>query len=116
MNRKILIFLCSVVSVYLTWFINHSLNLSPILANGIVGVLAIVFLPKNFTGIAYTSSFVGMSGMSVLPNFKMVILSGLIVAFVIIATPTVYKGIGGKGGTSAAISSTITRTVLSLIG
>lgn len=116
MSKKIAILICAVASVYVTWLINHELNLSPILANGVVGFLAIVFLPKKLAGVAYTSSFVGMSGMSVLPNSMMVILSGVIVATVIIITPTVYKGIGGKGGTSAAISSVITRTIFSLIG
>jgi hypothetical protein len=116
MNKNILVFICSIVSVYLTWLINHVFGFSPILANGIVGVLAIFVLEKKYAGIAYTSSFVGMSSMAVLPDIYSVLISGVIVATVICITPTVYRGIGGKGGTTAAISSVATRVFYSLIG
>lgn len=115
-KNKISFLLCSIVSVYLTWMMNHKLSLNPVLANGIVGFLAAVLLPKNLAGVAYTSSFVGMSSSVVLPNLAAVLLSGTIVGLVIIFTSKAYAGIGGKGGTTAAASTIMTKIIMGIMG
>jgi hypothetical protein len=116
MNKKVAIMACSVVSVYLTWFINHNLGLGSIIANGIVGLIAILTLPKDLAGVSYTASFVGMSSMVVVPSILATLIAGVLVGSIIILTPTIYAGVGGKGGTTAAVSTIISRLIYSIIG
>lgn len=103
-------------SVIGTWYLNHKLNLGPIVANGIVGVLASVLLPKNLAAMVFTSSFVGMSSLKIIPNLGSAGLGGIIVGLVILTTGEVFAGIGGKGGTTAALSTIITKNILNLFG
>ncbi len=84
----------------------------PIIANGLVGVMAATFLPNDLAGITYTSSFVGMSSLAVIPSLAAAALGSLIVALILITTVEIYAGIGGKGGTTAALSTIITKTIL----
>lgn len=112
-NRKTLYtFICSIMGVTLTWFINHKIGYGAIIANGLVGVMAATFLPNDLAGITYTSSFIGMSSLSVIPSMIGAILGGLIVSLVFLATAEIYVGIGGKGGTTAALSTIITKTII----
>lgn len=104
------------LSVTVTWYLNHKLNLGPILANGIVGVLATVLLPKNLAAMVFTSSFVGMSSLEIIPNLGSAGLGGVIVGLVILTTGEIFAGIGGKGGTTAALSTIITKNILNLLG
>src|SRR5690554_3474656 len=103
-KTKSRILILAIVSTSLTWILNHQLGLGPIVANGLVGVAAAIFMPGALAGIAYTSSFVGMSSLGVLPSVVFALIGGLIAGIVIIATTEIYAGIGGKGGTIAAIS------------
>ncbi len=107
-------FICSLIGVTLTWFINHKMGYGAIVANGLVGVLAATLLPKKLAGITYTSSFVGMSSLAVIPSVGAAILASLIVGIVILTTTEIYAGIGGKGGTTAALSAIITRTIINI--
>lgn len=115
-RRSFYILLCSFVSVTITWFINHEMGYGPIIANGLVGVMAATFLPNDLAGVSYTTSFVGMSSLKVLPTLPSAMLGSVIVALVLIATADIYAGMGGKGGTTAALSTLITRTLLRLFG
>lgn len=114
-NKKtIYTFICSIIGVTLTWFINHKIGYGAVIANGLVGVMAATFLPNDLAGITYTSSFVGMSSLAVIPSMTSAILGGLIVSLVFLSTAEIYAGIGGKGGTTAALSTIITRAIISL--
>jgi len=103
-------------STSLTWLLNHQLGLGPIVANGLVGVAAAIFMPGALAGIAYTSSFVGMSSLAVLPSIIFALMGGLITGLVIITTTEIYAGIGGKGGTTAAAATLVTRAISGLLG
>ncbi len=116
MNKKLIVIICSILSVCVTWYINHTIGLGAIIANGLVGMIAVLLLPNDLAGPIYTSSFVGMSSMVVIPSFLASVLSGLIVGILIVLTPTIYAGIGGKGGTTAAISTIISRLIYGIIG
>lgn len=83
----------------------------PIIANGLVGVVAAIFLPIDLAGITYTSSFVGMSSITVIPSLPVAAFASLIVGLILLSTAKIYAGIGGKGGTTAALSTIITKTV-----
>lgn len=111
-KRSLYILLCSFIGATFTWFINHEMGYGAIIANGLVGVMAATFLPNDLAGLTYTSSFVGMSSLLVIPSIGAAALGGLIVGIVMLITAEIYVGIGGKGGTTAALSTIITRTIL----
>lgn len=104
----------SFFAVTITWYLNHTLNLGPVVANGIVGVLALLILPKSLAGMTFTSSFVGMSSLAVIPSLAAAGLGGIIVGLIILTTGEIYVGIGGKGGTTAALSTWITKFILGI--
>jgi len=114
-NREnIYVLVCSFIGVTLTWFINHRMGYGAVIANGLVGVMAATFLPNDLAGITYTSSFVGMSSLAVIPSITVAALGSLIVALVFLITAEIYTGIGGKGGTTAALSTIITKAIMSI--
>lgn len=83
-----------------------------VIANGLVGVMAAIFLPNYLAGITYTSSFIGMSSLSVIPSLGAAALASFIVGLILLTTVEIYAGIGGKGGTTAALSTLITKVIL----
>lgn len=111
-KRSLYILICSFVGVTLTWFINHNMGYGSIIANGLVGVMAAIFLPNDLAGITYTSSFVGMSSLAVIPSISAAIIASLIVGLILLTTVEIYAGIGGKGGTTAALSTIITKAII----
>ena len=112
-KRSLYILLCSFVGVTLTWYINHKMGYGAVVANGFIGVLAAIFLPNDLAGITYTSSFIGMSSLTVIPSIAAAALASLIVGLILMTTVKIYAGIGGKGGTTAALSTIITKTIIS---
>lgn len=111
-KKKISILICAFIGVTLTWFINHEMGYGAVIANGLVGVMAAIFLPNDLAGITYTSSFVGMSSLAVIPSITAATLGSLIVGLILLTTVEIYAGIGGKGGTTAALSTIITKMIL----
>jgi len=115
MNKtKVYIITASIVATSITWFISHPMGYGPIISNGVVGVIAAALLPAPIAGPAYAASFVGMSGLNVLPSFGVSLLGGLVVGLVLSFTGEIFAGIGGKGGTTAALSAQITRFISNL--
>lgn len=106
------VLICSFLGSTLTWFINHKMGYGPVIANGLVGVMAAIFLPNFLAGITYTSSFIGMSSLTVIPSIGSAALGSLIVGLILLATTEIYAGIGGKGGTTAALSTLITKAII----
>ncbi len=111
-KRNLYILMCSFIGVTLTWFINHKMGYGAVIANGLVGVMAATFLPNDLAGVTYTSSFVGMSSLEVIPSIAVASLGSLIVALIFLITAEIYTGIGGKGGTTAALSTIITKAIM----
>lgn len=113
-KAKFITILCAFIGTTITWYINHEMGYGAIVANGMIGVLAAILLPAPLAGATYTASFVGMSASAVIPSLMWAGVGGLIVGLVIVLTAEVYAGIGGKGGTTAALSVLITKTITSL--
>lgn len=113
-KRSLYILGCSLIGVTFTWYINHEMGHGAIVANGIVGVMAAIFLPNDLAGITYTSSFVGMSSLVIIPSIGAAILGSLIVGIILMSTAEIYAGIGGKGGTTAALSTIITKIIITV--
>ena len=86
----------------------------PVVANGLVGVVAAIFLPNKLAGITYTSSFIGMSSLEVIPSVGAAAMASLVVVLILLTTNQIYAGIGGKGGTTAALSTIITKTIIKI--
>ena len=110
-KRSSHILICAFVGSSLTWFINHEMGYGPVIANGLVGVMAAIFLPNSLAGITYTSSFIGMSSLAVIPTMMGAALASLIVGLILLITMEIYAGIGGKGGTTAALATIITKII-----
>ena len=113
-NRNIVIL--SVISAALTWYMNHRMGYGAIIANGLVGVMGAIFLPTTLAGAVFTSSFVGMSSAEVIPSLNWAIVGGFIVGAIISLTKEIYAGFGGKGGTTAATATLITKIIMTLFG
>lgn len=111
-KKSIYILICAFIGVTVTWFLNHEMGYGAVISNGLVGVTASAFLPEDLAGITYTSSFVGMSSMDVIPNMGAAVLGSIVVGVVLLSTAEIYAGYGGKGGTTAALSTIITKTIL----
>ena len=103
---------CAIAGVMVTWFINHQMGYGAIIANGMVGVVAAALLPGPLAGATYAASFVGMSGLGVIPSLFGALVGGIVVGFILAFTAEIYAGIGGKGGTTAALAGHITRFIL----
>lgn len=115
-KAKLQVFLCSFIAVIITWFLNHQMGYGAIVANGLVGVLAAILLPGPLAGATYTASFVGMSSMAIIPSIAAASVGGIVVGIILVLTTEIYAGIGGKGGTTAALSTLITKTIIGFLG
>lgn len=113
MNNTNIVIL-SIISVVLTWLLNHEVGYGAVVSNGVVGVIGAILLPGPLAGAVFTSSFVGMSGVNVIPSLAWAVVGGAVVGIVIALTKEIYVGIGGKGGTTAATSALITRAIISI--
>lgn len=112
MNKEdIKLLIGTVLAAALTWYINHKMGYGPIIANGLIGVVAAVLFNSRLAGAFYVASFVGMSGAAVIPSVFFAGIGGLISGIVIILSPEVYAGMGGKGGTIAAFSTHMARAI-----
>lgn len=94
----------SFLAASITWYINHRIGFGPIVANGLVGLIASGLFPKNAAPY-YIASFIGMSAVAVIPSMWLAGLGGIVAGLIIVFSNEVYNGIGGKGGTVAAIST-----------
>ncbi|GFN36126.1 hypothetical protein [Tepidimicrobium xylanilyticum] len=112
--ENILLILGTTFAASITWHINHTLGYGHIIANGIVGIFVGLLFSKQKAGAFYIASFVGMSGEKIVSSMFMAGLIGLFAGFVIIFSKEVYDGIGGKGGTIAALSTQIVRLLMGL--
>lgn len=115
-EKKLYILICALIGVTFTWFLNHQMGYGAIVANGLIGVIAAIILPGHLAGITYTASFVGMSSIVIIPSLLGAVLGGLIVGMILLTTSEIYAGIGGKGGTTAALASIITKTIVNIFG
>ncbi|MCR3921179.1 MAG: hypothetical protein NUK65_01520 [Firmicutes bacterium] len=111
-KSALLIIFLATFAASLTWFLNHEMGLGPIVASGLVGVMAGSLLAPAHAGPVYTASFVGMSASLVVASLSLSIVTGFVVGVIIVATMPVFAGIGGKGGTTAATAVVVTRTFL----
>ncbi len=107
-----------------TFFLSQDLKLGPVIAAGIVGVLA-SFLPslyKKHTDTLklasfsiYCGAFVGMSSTLVFDNYAHLTLASLFAGIIYVWTTRSFNGIGGKHGTIAFAGVFILKTLLDVV-
>lgn len=107
-REKVLLVCVAVVATSVTHYLNIYMGLGPVVASGIVGVVASLLLPSPFAVMAYTGAFVGMSSRSRFPSWYYVMVAGLMVGTLYIVTRRVYQGFGGRLGTVAAVAVLLT--------
>ncbi len=113
-KAKINTVIFAIIGSVLTYYINHTMGYGAVIANGLVGTVGAVLLPGPLAVALFIASFVGMSGTAVIPSMAWATVGGAICGLIIAYTPEVYAGIGGKGGTTAALSVQITRAITNL--
>jgi len=100
-----------------TYSLQYFVHLNPILAAGIVGLIA-VFLDKRIKEVnalpIYCGAFVGMSNPDNHYSFILIFLIGLFAGILFCLSKNFYNGIGGKLGT-IAFASVIAGVLISKI-
>lgn len=114
-NKNAQLVIVATIGTALTYYLNISLELGPMVASGLVGLLAALFLPTDLAIVAYTAAFAGMSASFVLVNYYMVTLTGFFVGIIFIITQPIYQGFGGKLGTIAACSVILSVMIFSIL-
>ncbi|AOY74854.1 hypothetical protein [Clostridium formicaceticum] len=111
-KNKMYTIICACIGATITWYINHKMGYGAIVANGLIGVLAAILLPAPLAAATYIASFVGMSGLAVLSSPIAAAIGGIINGIVLVFSTEIYAGVGGKGGTTAAMSVQVTRAIM----
>lgn len=98
------------LGVILTYFISHQLTISPVISSSAVGLMGFLLIKKYSVAI-YCGSFAGMVS-SLMFGYAEVGLIALICGFLFILSKPIYKGIGGKLGATAFISTMLVAFIL----
>jgi hypothetical protein len=95
----------------LTRFLTYRIQRGPVLSSAVVTVAAGLLLPVLFpqgggtlVPVAACASYVGMSSENRLGKLWQMVLALSLAAVLYVASSSIFNGIGGKGGTIAAIS------------
>lgn len=92
-----------------TYILSISFGLSSVLAAGLVG-LGVSFIPdifkkntfiKGMPTAVYCGAFVGMTNVSVAPDYIFITLASTITGLLLVGTKDAFHGVGGKLGTLA---------------
>lgn len=110
------VLLATTLGAGISWYANHVMGHGSVIGSSIVGIVAAAILSADLAGKAYMASFLGMSSLQVIPNLGFAILGGFIVGIISIITADIYNGFGGKAGTTACVSTFITRAIVSIFG
>jgi hypothetical protein len=90
----------------LAYFFSQDIGLGPVVAAGLVGILAYLIIP-GLGAPVYCGAFVGMTSEILLFNHLEVAIASLITALVFILARNVFVGVGGKLGAMALIGTSI---------
>ncbi len=108
-NDLIYILIVSIVSALITYILNNSLNLGPVISYSIVSLLGVLFLlfpltkALSLTTIVFGSSFIGMSSKSQVKSYFIIITAAFVFGVFSFIGQS-FTNLGGRGGTMAIIS------------
>ncbi|WP_405604429.1 hypothetical protein [Polaribacter sp. Asnod1-A03] len=92
-----------------TYVLSNSFNLGSVLSASLVG-LVVSFIPnffkdnnfiKGMPTAVYCGTFVGMTNVSIAPDYIFIALASAITGFMLVGTKGTFHGFGGKLGTLA---------------
>lgn len=106
-----------------TFYLNHFLNLGPVISAATVGTIA-SFIPnlyqrsnylKQLPAAIYCGAFIGMSSFGVAPGIAFILTASFFTAILLILSKNLFAGVGGKLGTLAFAGVVITSFLYFLI-
>jgi len=107
----IMIVFTSMGAALLTYVISIRFEMGPVLASGLVGLIAGLILPAvlpvfgvTLAIVAFGASFVGMSAKGKMPEESAIVFAGLLFGLIFIFSAPYFGGAGGKLGTIAFAS------------
>ena len=108
-EAAVAIILIPILSAVLTQWLSVHQKHGPVLASGVVGITAGLWLPYFFPGaqgqtlavMAMCSSYAGMTGKARIPNLSLMALVGLFCGLIFVFSMPLAGGAGGKLGTIA---------------
>ncbi|MDI6862570.1 MAG: hypothetical protein QMC97_04220 [Pseudothermotoga sp.] len=103
--KDLLILLDVIAGALFTFTLSVTFGLGPIVAAGLVGVIAAAFFRRHEVPI-YCGAFVGMVSADLLPSHWHVLLASSIAGFVFLISKFALNGFGGKLGTIALVGCT----------
>jgi len=103
-------FISVAAGAYAAYILSIDVGLTAVMASGLVGILATLIFPEYDTPI-FCGSFVGMASSSLLPGYLYIGLAGVIAGGVYVIGKLVFKGFGGKLGTTAFIGCVLAAVI-----
>lgn len=100
-------FLGVVVGAWVTYLLSVDLELGPVIASALVGLLGGLVLPTQSAAI-YCGSFAGMSSAALLANGVEMLLAAVVAGLVYVLASGTLAGFGGKLGTTAFVGTVLT--------
>ena len=94
----------------ITFFMSNELNLGPVVASGVVGLIGAMASRKYEIPI-YCGSFVGMSSIVMYGDYQSLLFSAIISGVLFLIAGSVFSGFGGKLG-MIAFGGTMTYSII----
>jgi len=112
----ILTVVTSMTSTLVTFHMQHTLSLSPVMASAVTGVIAHGVLLTPYREVAFCGSFGGMSDNreSDLFTLQWIALLGALIGVLFISVKDCLQGVGGKLGTIAFVCGVICECFMAL--
>ncbi len=121
--EDVYLILFAVIGAVLTFYLNTSAHLGPIIAASLVGFVA-SYIPlfnkkseilEEFPAAVYCGSFVGMTSLQVAPDIKFILFAGFIAGTILMLSKNIFNGFGGKLGTVAFGGVAITSVIIYIL-
>ncbi len=87
-----------------TFVLANFLNLGPLVASAVVGLLGTVRLKEQDQLVLYLGAFVGMTPVTRFPSLGLLILAGILGGVLWEVLSSTWNGVGGRLGTVAAVA------------
>ncbi|HHT69386.1 MAG TPA: hypothetical protein GXZ85_09050 [Firmicutes bacterium] len=94
--------LICLVGALASFLLANNLDLGPLMASAVVGLLGTVVLKEKDQLVVYLGTFIGMSSALRFPTLSLVVLAGLTGGILWEMLSETWNGVGGRLGTVAA--------------
>jgi hypothetical protein len=97
------------IGVILTYELSFIFSLSTVFSSALVGIIGFLLIRKHSMAI-YCGSFAGMVSPQIFNHYEVIVLA-LVCAIIYLLVKTILDGFGGRLGTIAFVSTTITTLI-----